>query len=202
MRIEPCKHAVDCRFDELAVIGFLDVIGAHSLEHFAEQTELPIGVDEAALVPITNTVCGCAAKSVSPAPATAPRKMREVLRIIRKPVTSVVAPRASMTTASLAGLWLLPRSAGQVPFISIQSICARNSRRLLGSLFGATVRNGGLAHQLEASFRHMFRTASATSTNGLQTNGGVRGSGGRPAPGQRVFDAAVAGFWGGQKWYR
>ena len=31
-------------FDELAVVGFLDVIGAHALEHIAEQIELPVGV--------------------------------------------------------------------------------------------------------------------------------------------------------------
>src|SRR6202035_1594257 len=44
MRIEPGQHAVDRRFDELAVVGFLDVIGAHPLEHVAEQIELPVSV--------------------------------------------------------------------------------------------------------------------------------------------------------------
>jgi hypothetical protein len=33
----------------------------------------------------TNTVRGCVARSVSPAPAIAPKKMREVLRIISGP---------------------------------------------------------------------------------------------------------------------
>jgi hypothetical protein len=44
MRIEPCEHAVDRRFDELSVVGLIDVIGPHPLEHFAEQSELPVGV--------------------------------------------------------------------------------------------------------------------------------------------------------------
>ncbi len=44
MRIEPGQHAVDRRFDELGVVGLLDVIGAHALEHVAEQVELPVGV--------------------------------------------------------------------------------------------------------------------------------------------------------------
>ena len=44
MRIEPGQHAVDGRFDQLGVVRLLDVVGAHALEHVAEQTELPIGV--------------------------------------------------------------------------------------------------------------------------------------------------------------
>src|SRR5258706_10077591 len=44
MRIEPGQHAVDRRFDQLAVVGFLHVVGAHALEYVAEQAELPIGV--------------------------------------------------------------------------------------------------------------------------------------------------------------
>ena len=44
MRIEPGQHAVDRRFDQLAVVGLLDVVGAHPLEHVAEQVELPVGV--------------------------------------------------------------------------------------------------------------------------------------------------------------
>ena len=31
-------------FDELALIGLLDVIGAHPLEHLTEQIELAVGV--------------------------------------------------------------------------------------------------------------------------------------------------------------
>ncbi len=31
-------------FDQLVVVGNLDVVGAHPLEHVAEQVELPIGV--------------------------------------------------------------------------------------------------------------------------------------------------------------
>ena len=44
MRIEPGQHAVDRGFDQLAVVRLLDVIGAHALEHVAEQIELPVGV--------------------------------------------------------------------------------------------------------------------------------------------------------------
>ena len=44
MRVEPGQHAVDRRFDELVVVGDLDIVGAHPLEHVAEQVELPIGV--------------------------------------------------------------------------------------------------------------------------------------------------------------
>jgi hypothetical protein len=44
MWIEPGEHTVDRRFDEFAVVGFLDVIGAHTLEHVTEQIELPVGV--------------------------------------------------------------------------------------------------------------------------------------------------------------
>src|SRR5262249_9366375 len=44
MRIEAGQHTVDGRFDELAVVGLFDVVGAHALEHVAEQIKLPIGV--------------------------------------------------------------------------------------------------------------------------------------------------------------
>ena len=43
MRIEPGEHAVDRRRDELVVIGFLDIIGAHPLVHVAKQVELLVG---------------------------------------------------------------------------------------------------------------------------------------------------------------
>ena len=44
MRIEPVEHAVDRLLDQLAVVRLLDVVGAHALEHVAEQIELPVGV--------------------------------------------------------------------------------------------------------------------------------------------------------------
>ena len=44
MRIEPGQHAVDRGFDQLGVVRLLDVVGAHALEHVAEQVELPVGV--------------------------------------------------------------------------------------------------------------------------------------------------------------
>jgi hypothetical protein len=44
MRIEPGEHAVDRGFDQLGIVRLLDVVGAHALEHVAEQVELPVGV--------------------------------------------------------------------------------------------------------------------------------------------------------------
>ena len=44
MRIEPGQHAVDRRFDQLGVVGLLDIVGADALEHVAEQAELPVGI--------------------------------------------------------------------------------------------------------------------------------------------------------------
>ena len=40
MRIEPGQHAVDRRFEELAVVRLFHVIGAHALEHIAEKIKL------------------------------------------------------------------------------------------------------------------------------------------------------------------
>src|SRR5438128_607713 len=42
--IETVEHAVDRLLDQLGVIRLLDVVGAHALEHVAEQIELPVGV--------------------------------------------------------------------------------------------------------------------------------------------------------------
>jgi len=44
MRIESSKHAVDRRFDELTVVDLIDVVGAYTLEHGAEPTELAVGI--------------------------------------------------------------------------------------------------------------------------------------------------------------
>ena len=44
MRIEAGQHAVDRGFDQLGVVGPLDIVGAHALEHVAEQVEVAIGV--------------------------------------------------------------------------------------------------------------------------------------------------------------
>src|SRR5262249_17940753 len=44
MRVEPGQHAVDRRFDELAVVDPLNVVRTHTLEDIAEQVELPVGV--------------------------------------------------------------------------------------------------------------------------------------------------------------
>ena len=44
MRIEAGQHARDRGFDQLAVVGLLDIVAAHALEHVAEQIELAIGV--------------------------------------------------------------------------------------------------------------------------------------------------------------
>jgi hypothetical protein len=47
MRVEARQHAVDGAFDELGVLRLLDVVGAHPLEHVAEQVELTVGVGRA-----------------------------------------------------------------------------------------------------------------------------------------------------------
>ncbi len=44
MRIEAGEHAADGGFDQLGVVGLLDIVGAHALEDVAEQIELTIGV--------------------------------------------------------------------------------------------------------------------------------------------------------------
>jgi hypothetical protein len=44
MRIEAGQHAADRGLHKLAVIGLLDIVAAHPLEHVAEQIELAIGV--------------------------------------------------------------------------------------------------------------------------------------------------------------
>src|SRR5437763_12874428 len=44
MRIEAGQHAVDRRFDELAVVRLFHVSGAHTLEHVAEQIKFPVSV--------------------------------------------------------------------------------------------------------------------------------------------------------------
>ena len=44
VRIEAGQHAADRGLDQLAVVGLLDIVAAHALEHVAEQIELAIGV--------------------------------------------------------------------------------------------------------------------------------------------------------------
>jgi len=44
MRVKTGQHPVDRGFDQLGVVGLLDVVGAYALEHIAEQVELPVGV--------------------------------------------------------------------------------------------------------------------------------------------------------------
>ena len=44
MRIERGQHAVDGVFDELLLIGLLDIVGAHLVEHVAKQAEILVGV--------------------------------------------------------------------------------------------------------------------------------------------------------------
>ena len=44
MGIERGQHAVDGAFDQLRIVGLLDVVGADALEHVAEQIELAIGL--------------------------------------------------------------------------------------------------------------------------------------------------------------
>ena len=44
MRIEPGQHAVDRRFDQLAVVGFFHIVRPNPFEHIAEQAQLPVGI--------------------------------------------------------------------------------------------------------------------------------------------------------------
>ena len=44
MRIEPVEHPVDRLLDQLRIVRLLDVVGADTLEHVAEQIELAVGV--------------------------------------------------------------------------------------------------------------------------------------------------------------
>src|SRR5215471_5729859 len=44
VRIESGQHAVDRRFDQLAIVGLLHIVRPQPLEHVAEQAELAIGV--------------------------------------------------------------------------------------------------------------------------------------------------------------
>ncbi len=41
--VERGQHAVDRRLDQRVVADFVDIIGAHALEHLAEEVELLIG---------------------------------------------------------------------------------------------------------------------------------------------------------------
>ena len=71
MRIEPGEHAVDRRLDQLGVVRLLDVVGAHALEHVAEQIELPVGVGGRRLAPSSErTRRGWVASSVRAAPGS------------------------------------------------------------------------------------------------------------------------------------
>src|SRR5260221_78384 len=44
LRIEPGQHPEDRPFDELIVVGLVDVVGAHALENNPEQAELPVRI--------------------------------------------------------------------------------------------------------------------------------------------------------------
>ena len=44
MRVEGGQHAVDGRLDQLLIVGLVDILGAHPLEHVAEDRQLTIGI--------------------------------------------------------------------------------------------------------------------------------------------------------------
>ncbi|MEI7806844.1 MAG: ketopantoate reductase C-terminal domain-containing protein [Hyphomicrobiales bacterium] len=44
MRIERGEHAIDGGLDHLLLVGLLDIIGAHPVEHVAEQVQLLVGI--------------------------------------------------------------------------------------------------------------------------------------------------------------
>jgi hypothetical protein len=46
MRIEPDQHSEDRRFNELVIVGLVNVVGAHALENSTEQAELPVRIPD------------------------------------------------------------------------------------------------------------------------------------------------------------
>ena len=93
MRIETGQHAADGGFDQLAVVGLLDIVAAHPLEHVAEQIELAIGIrGGGARARSHQTARGWVTKSVKAAPVAALRRITEVLRIIREPFRLLLRP--------------------------------------------------------------------------------------------------------------
>ena len=73
-------------FDQLAVVGLLDIVGADPLEHVTEQVEAAIGFGGGrARRRADQRTRGCVTSNVAAAPAAALRRTRETLRIIREP---------------------------------------------------------------------------------------------------------------------
>ena len=93
MRVEPIEHAADRALDQLGVVRLLDIVRPHHLENVAEQVELAVGIrcgGAGACYDMSRD--GCTATRVKAAPATAPRRTREVLRIIREPLVVARCP--------------------------------------------------------------------------------------------------------------
>src|SRR5207237_10142368 len=40
MRIKPRQHTLDCRLNQLCIVGLLDIVRAHALEYVAEKAEV------------------------------------------------------------------------------------------------------------------------------------------------------------------
>ena len=93
-------------FDELGVVRLLDIVGAHPLEHVAEQVELPVGVGRRRLArSLRRTRCVVGWRcSVRATPAAAPRRIREVLRIIREPFRLRLRPTMGLDRREIPSL--------------------------------------------------------------------------------------------------
>ena len=89
MRIERGQHAVDRRLDELLVGDLLDIIGAHPLEHLAEQIELAVGVGIGRGGVACGVVGGAAPSGEQQKQSIAAEAAAIVKRIIRLPFQRV-----------------------------------------------------------------------------------------------------------------
>ena len=76
MRVERGQHAVDRGFDQLLVGDLLDIVGAHALEHLAEQVELPIGVGRVGCRRRRRSVSAASAGAARASQTIAPRHRR------------------------------------------------------------------------------------------------------------------------------
>ena len=129
MRVERGDHAVDRAFDQLGVVGLLDVVGPDPLEHLAEQIELRIGVAAPApalAAAIQCAPCGAVTRRVRQAPAAAPRKNRKFLRIDSRTFSlSIVARLAGQ--GRICFIWARRRSHNTF-LVSLRPFSSARSR--------------------------------------------------------------------------
>jgi hypothetical protein len=80
MRIERRQHAVDGVLDQLLVFRLLDIIGAHALEHVAEDRQLLVGVAAGRIR--RDRAAADEMASMEAAPIRAPANSKENFRIM------------------------------------------------------------------------------------------------------------------------